>query len=143
MSKIKDDAIRLMNAAKDLDGKVLEQAFVSSPYSHTDPVITQQRVDAVTAFVHHRLVANEMVISPIVYGHSIVLTHQLPGTYEFWETFCLSMLKPCTKLYVLCLDGWVESVGMRGEIEAATLWNIPITYVLPGTFAYSFHSECP
>ena len=120
--------------------------FVSSPYTHADPAITEQRVRDVTAFVHNRLLAGEMAISPIVYGHSIVVLHELPGTYEFWESFCLSLLHPADKMYVLCLPGWDVSTGMKGELEFALEMQMEIEYVVPTSDAevpYQYSTEPP
>ncbi len=108
--------------------------FISSPYGHSDPLVIEQRVAETKRYVAHLLNANVQAISPTVYGHSIVIDYALPGDWAFWRDFCLAYLLKSKTMHVLCLDGWKESVGVKGEILACIEAGITIMFVNPNDF---------
>jgi hypothetical protein len=69
------------------------------------------------------------VFSPIAHSHSIeVLDGRLrPG--DFWLKQDFAILKKCDKMFVLMLDGWEKSYGIKKEIEFANNNNIPVEYL--------------
>lgn len=93
--------------------------YLASPYSHNDPEIVEQRVEMTTKVINTLLQQGKTVISPVVYGANIVKTCGLPGDWKFWENFCIEVLSLCDELYVLPLDDWETSIGMKGEIDYA------------------------
>jgi hypothetical protein len=105
--------------------------FVSSPYTHVSPEVVDERVRQVTDFVYDRLIQDEVVMSPVIYGHTLTQSHSIPGSYEFWKTFCLSFLAVSERVYVLCLPGWKESNGVADEIAFAKERGLYVEYVVP------------
>lgn len=103
--------------------------FVSSPYTHPEVAVVQSRVDDVTAYTAHLLNNGVQAFSPIVYGHVIATAHNLPGDWNFWQAFCETYLLRAEVMHILCIPGWSESVGIRGEIECAKNANIPVVYI--------------
>lgn len=103
--------------------------FVSSPYSHEDKEVVKLRYEQVSKYVAKLVAEGRVTFSPITYGHVLCGFHDMPSDFEFWGNFCLTFLAKSTKLIVLKLDGWFESIGVQGEIEFAKKNNIPIAYV--------------
>lgn len=78
------------------------------------------------ALVH----AGHVVFSPIVHSHPLA-EHGLPNTWAFWRKQDEVYLERCDMLVVLMLDGWQESIGVRGEIEIAKELGKPTVYLEP------------
>ena len=103
--------------------------YLACPYSSKDPAIVAYRVKRASEYVASKLEEREVLISPVVYGHNIVQETSLRSDWDFWSVFCIDILRRCEKLYVLMLEGWEESEGVKGEIELARKLNIQIVYV--------------
>jgi len=88
--------------------------YLASPYKHADPLIQAERYAKACAARDFFLRQNIWVYSPIAHNHSSI---DLPRTWDFWSAFDFDMLGRCDGLYVLCLEGWVESEGVNAEIE--------------------------
>lgn len=66
-------------------------------------------------------------MSPLIYGLGIkkVSGDALLDNYENWAEFCRHLVLPCTELYVVNLEGWDTSDGVRDEIKIAKEMDIP------------------
>lgn len=106
-----------------------ELIFISSPYTHKDTQITEDRVIMVSKFSAKLVSEGYVAISPIVYGHTLLKFHDMPSDWQFWKNYCETFILKCDKVIVLKLDGWEDSTGVKGEIEFAKLHNIPVEYV--------------
>ncbi len=105
--------------------------YLASPYSHPEDHIREQNFRHI-AMIAARMVANgEVVISPIVYGHTLLDFHSMPSDWEFWKNFCCSILYKCDKLVVCMMDGWEDSRGVAEEISIAKDHGIPVEYIKP------------
>lgn len=109
------------------EGKVL---YLASPYSHPDPAVRQQRYEQVLEATRLLMLHGHLVWAPIVYTHHLAEAG-LPTDWGFWEAFDRAMLSRCDALWVLALDGWLESKGVDEEIGAAWDMRIPVL-VRPG-----------
>jgi hypothetical protein len=94
--------------------------FISSPYTDIDKNIVKERFNSVTELVVNLLNSGIIVFSPIVYGHEMTKIG-LPSDWNFWKDFCTKFIKPCVEVWVLDLDGWDRSTGVKGEIDFAKL----------------------
>ena len=103
--------------------------YVSSPYSHTDESVVEERVLLVTKYVAKLVRDGIMAISPITYGDALLKVRKLPSDYAFWNTFCLSLLSKCYKMIVYKIDGWEESIGVKDEIRYCLENNIEVEYI--------------
>lgn len=105
--------------------------YVASPYSSDDPVKVLARFLSVSSFVDSMINKGFVAFSPIVYCHPIAARIDAGIDAHSWIHFNVSMLRRVEAIYILCLDGWEESVGVTLEIKIATLLNIPMVYYDP------------
>lgn len=107
--------------------KVVE--YVASPYSSGDPYRVDINYRMVTAFVAERVRLGHVSVSPITYGHTLLQWAAMPGDWQFWQDFCISILSKCDRMLVLQLDGWDKSVGVAAEIAYCEANGISVEYV--------------
>lgn len=110
-------------------------SYLAAPYSHAiarTRFYRYRQVCFVTAELARR---GEIIYSPISHWHFIAVNYDLPTDAEFWLRFDLAFLEISSKMYVLMLDGWKESLGVASEIAFAAERNIPIAYINLGDFS--------
>ena len=103
--------------------------YLASPYTSQDNSVVEERHSWAEHVTAKLMIKGFVVFSPIVHNHKLSQNYKLPKDYEFWEKYCLEMLSLASELYVLMLDGWEESKGVKAEIAFAKKQNIPITYM--------------
>lgn len=96
-----------------------ELIYIGSPYSNPDKNIRIKRFELVSKFAAELVSQGHIAISPITYGHILLDYKDMPTDFEFWNNFCIGLLKKCSYLYVLKIDGWNESLGLKEEINFA------------------------
>ena len=102
--------------------------YLAGPYTHDDPAVVQARYEAHRRATARLCAAGNVVFSPIVHGHHLL--PELPGwRHEEWIAFDYAILRHCSRLYVLQIDGWDVSRGTACEIEFAKQYGIPIEYI--------------
>ena len=71
----------------------------------------------------------EVVFSP--FSHTLPIAEQceLPKGWEYWNKYDRAMLSQCVKVYVLTIDGWMESVGVAAELKIANELGLPVEYI--------------
>ena len=105
--------------------------YFASPYSHPDPDVINERFQKACHAVADMTSKGYVVISPIIYGHTLIQYREMPGDYGFWKNFCQSFLLKCSEMVVFKLPGWEESKGIQAEIEQAEQIGMKITYIEP------------
>lgn len=110
--------------------------YLASPYTHPQEHIRTRRYILTRDFVHQQLVLGVAIFSPIVYTHPMAVTHQMPIEADFWKFFNDEFITRCSALWVLTIDGWEQSVGVKDEIAIAAGLNLPIEYKEPPKYAY-------
>jgi hypothetical protein len=103
--------------------------YIGSPYSHPDKDIRIKRFELVSKFAAELVSQGHIAISPITYGHVLLDYKNMPTDFEFWNNFCIGLLKKSDYLYVLKIDGCNESIGLKEEIKFAKENNIKIKYI--------------
>lgn len=103
--------------------------YLASPYSHPDKDIREQNYIKVTKKAAELVSKGLVVVSPITYGHTLLDYKEMPTDWEFWNNFCLSILRHCDELWVYKMDGWNRSRGVAEEIEFAVKNNLHIKYI--------------
>lgn len=103
--------------------------YLCSPYSHSDENIMEQRFNQVCKTAGILFNKGFDVFCPIAMSHPIKINSNLSGDWATWSAFDKRMVSLCTNLYVLCIDGWKESVGVSCEIKEALKLKIPITFI--------------
>ena len=106
--------------------------YLGSPYSHPDPKVKEERYLAAMRETANFLRIGITVYSPIVHCHLLHFDHDLPNTWEFWRKHDFTMLAAAEFFYVLMLDGWEDSVGLKDEIQEAKRLGIQTIYTLAG-----------
>lgn len=106
-----------------------ELIYLATPYSSDNPYIVEKRYLDVT-YVFGVLLRNGLqVLSPVTMCHPISHMIKLPGNWEFWKKIDESYLSRCNTMYILKVDGWDKSSGVKGEIQIAKKNNIPICFL--------------
>jgi len=106
-----------------------EVIYLASPYSNPDAAIREENFKKISSVAAKMAASGIVVISPITYGHTLTLFHDMPGDWEFWSTFCSSLLIKCDKLIVCKMEGWDKSRGISEEISIANDHGIPVEYI--------------
>lgn len=101
------------------------------PYSHTDENIKVERAKIIANACILLMEKGEISISPLTFGLSLIekTGKNLPDDYAFWCKFCEEFVKISDVMYILDIEGWCESSGVRGEIEEAKKNNISVYLV--------------
>jgi hypothetical protein len=72
-----------------------------------------------------------IIFAPISMCHHLAVKYNLPKDWAYWKYFDEEFVKMCGKLLVITLKGWKKSVGVKGEMELAKKYGIPIEYIDP------------
>lgn len=86
--------------------------YLASPYSHPEESERTRRYDLTVTAMALFLKREEKIYSPIVHCHVAAMRFDLPLDYEFWLKYNTHFLERCDSLYVLCIDGWLDSKGV-------------------------------
>ena len=105
--------------------------YLASPYSHPDPTVVEERYQKALAAVAKYAQLKIAVYSPIVHWHCVAQRYELPTDAAFWSGLNETMLKRCSKLVVLAIDGWSGSVGIQQEYDWALALDLPISFIKP------------
>lgn len=113
-------------------------SFVPKPRVYLAGAITSPTVDLYTKRVAtHAKCALALeaqgevtVYSPASETHGLVeLGGKMGTTWTDWRDHDLNMLYGSNRIYVMMMDGWKESKGVRGEVKFAIQHNIPISLI--------------
>lgn len=118
--------------------------YLGTPYSHPEPMTREirylQAADALNTLLQNKI----WTYSPIVHCHELAKLFSLPKDAAFWLEYNITMLRGSAGLFVLKLEGWAQSIGLKGEIAYAAEQGKTITYLSPGDVlhaAYIHHSN--
>lgn len=109
--------------------------YLACPYWHEHHLIRDYRVAQAECAAALLSEAGELVYSPISHSQGIkkgaeVLGLEIRHTdqHDYWMRHSIEMLGSCSRIIVLCLDGWRESKGVTEEVAFAKEESIPLTY---------------
>ena len=109
--------------------------YLASPYSHPDPDVLIARVAAVQRATARFIEQGHLVFSPIVHSDPIAnlvafspINHA-EGELSGWMAYDFGFIDKCDAVWVLTIDGWDQSWGVRAEIEYAERTGKPVEYV--------------
>jgi hypothetical protein len=108
-----------------------ELIYLASPYSHDDAAVRERRFHDVCAAAAALMARGILIFSPIAHTHPIALAGALPTDWEFWKRYDMVMLDASAELWVLMLDGWDRSKGVKGEIEIMRGLGRPVRILTP------------
>lgn len=106
--------------------------YIASPYTSKEDGVMEDRYQEVCDFCARAVLGKNFVFSPIVHWHPIAITHILPGDADWWRKYNEDLLKKADELWVLRLDGWMESEGVLREVRFAKKHKIKISHYLKG-----------
>lgn len=105
--------------------------YLASPYSHPEERVRTRRYLATREFVYAQLQLGYPLVSPIVYCHQFARDFGAPLDAKSWRYLNESLLIRSEAVWVLTLQGWDSSVGVKAELEAAELLGLPVTHCEP------------
>lgn len=102
--------------------------YLASPYSHPDETIRHTRFMIAEQVCAKLMRERHWVHSPIVHCHELSKKYGLPGDFEYWKDYNISMIRRCDEFWVLAIPGWEESKGLNVELDFARSAFIPVTF---------------
>ena len=104
--------------------------YLAAPYSHENPAVRELRYQMINAFAARVMAAGHAVFSPISQSHEIAryMDDRYALDHDFWMGMDLPVLAQAGIVYVLMLDGWRQSRGVRTEIARALELGKDIAY---------------
>lgn len=115
------------NAIRQTSGKPL--VYLACPYSHPDRAVRVARFEAANRAAGLLMSRGMLVFSPISHTHPIAECCDLPLGWEFWHAYDRVFIEHANAIYVLCIDGWMESVGVQAELEIARELGLAVHHV--------------
>lgn len=106
--------------------------YLAVPYMHEDPAVKERRFRKANVAAGFLMSIGHTVYSPISHCHPIAKAVSLPVGWEFWRHMDEVYLRHSRQIVVLTLEGWVESKGVRGELEIAKGLGLPVIYMAEG-----------
>jgi len=103
--------------------------YLASPYRHPDYRVVKERFEKVCKVTASLLSLGQNVFSPIVYSGQLVEYGLPQNDWDFWKKIDLEILSKCDCLFVLTIEGWDKSLGVKEEMEYAKKNGIPIRYI--------------
>lgn len=109
--------------------------YLAGPYSHKDQAIMDQReIDHAKCAVELKL-QGYSIYAPIPETTALTKLGGLVGTsWKDWRDHDLNLLSRCDEIIIILIEGWRESIGVRGEVKFAIQNDIPISYLDPNLY---------
>jgi len=109
--------------------------YLAAPYSHREQSVRERRFNEINRAAGWIMQQGYIVFSPISHSHPIALTisEENALSHEFWLKQDFAFLDWSDEMWVLMLEGWDTSKGVRIEIKYALIHNIEIRYLNPDT----------
>ena len=105
--------------------------YLAAPFSHPDPEVSRHRLEEVNGYAAHLLSRGILVFSPLSHGAQLD-SPAIPNSV--WYELGLRIMRGCDELWLLALNGWEDSEGVRMELERARQLDIPVYVVNPDTY---------
>jgi len=108
--------------------------YLASPYTSTHEAVIERRVKQTQFAAAELIEAGHLIFSPIVHSHPLSEhisfdSTNTPGAMSQWMYYDKAMIDKADEVWVLCLDGWDESLGVEVEIEHALKQDKPVHFV--------------
>lgn len=122
--------------------------YLAIPYSHPVKAVQDLRFEIANRAAAYFFDKGITVFSPISHSH-LISEYTKQTEYKLWLKMDFEILRNCQALYILLLDGWQASKGVKMEVEYAFDNGIPIFYFEPdydsenGKLKNFYLTECP
>lgn len=77
------------------------------------------------------------VVSPIVHNHPLVKHGRQNTGWSDWKKWDLKLLDACRVMFIVKMEGWKESTGVREEWSHCAVNDYPVLFVDPTTLSIS------
>jgi hypothetical protein len=94
--------------------------YLSSPHSHPDPMVREIRYQQVMKATAQLIRDGRLVYSPIVHTHEMGKVYAFPKVFDFYAQLDYAWIERVNEVWVLMIEGWDESDGVRAEIQRAS-----------------------
>lgn len=105
--------------------------YLATPYNHPDPAVRELRFVLACSIAGHLMRDRVYLFCPIAHTHPIALQGNLPYGWDYWQEYDRLMLAACDELWIVQMDGWERSEGIKGEIEIAKGLGKRVFYLDP------------
>lgn len=108
--------------------------YLASPYSHPSAAVREWRYQCNLRAAAMMMKEGYAVFSPIAHSHPIekfLAPINPDAMHDFWLAQDTEILKRCKEMFVLCIDGWQQSEGIKKEIVVAQEHGIPVFHKDP------------
>jgi Domain of unknown function (DUF1937). len=92
--------------------------YLSIPYSDKSKLVVRRRMEVFNQITLKLLSMGVHVVSPMLVEHLLTDT-DIEITYDRWSEYCETMMNSCDELWVIQVEGWDKSTGVKAEIEYA------------------------
>ena len=104
------------------------KVYVLSPYTgrHNE---MEWRFTVATKYAAALMQTGVIAVSPITHCHLIAKLGNLDVTYDYWKRWNASLIEWSDMGHLLCLPGWTQSVGVKGELKEFEAQGKPVLYI--------------
>lgn len=103
--------------------------YLASPYTSTKLETEELRFIDACLMAAKLINKGYFVFSPIVHFHPVKKYGILKGDFKTWKKTNHCFLSLCDEFWILTLEGWKESKGIKQEILWAKDLKLPIVYL--------------
>ncbi len=109
-----------------------QYVYLAGPYTHPDPLVREIRFlesCRATAYVINKLRIN--AFGTMVHSHPLVTRYPMPAEWEFWADYDTAMVGKALEVWVLCIPGYTNSMGVQTEVKLARKLEKPVRWMIP------------
>jgi hypothetical protein len=106
--------------------------YLACPYTHPDPNVRRERFVSATTVAAILIGQGRIIYSPITMTHPIDLLLAGDGKTlgsDYWVLFDEAFMDMCAEMFVIQIEGWRDSEGIRREMEYFKSQGKPIRFV--------------
>lgn len=105
--------------------------YFASPYTHESKAVERIRFTVIREVTARACIAGHPVYSPIMHCHEMALAHKMPTDWLFWKKYNTAFVRKADAVWILTLEGWEQSKGVKYEMDLAHNLFIPCTLISP------------
>ena len=112
--------------------------YLACPYTDPNPEIRKLRYNAANRAAADLIEKGFIVYSPITMTHPLDILLAADGATlgtDYWVAFDEAFMEACAEIFVLQIDGWDRSEGVKREVNFFVSVGRPITYITPASDA--------
>ena len=108
----------------------MKHIYIASPYSGTPTEMNNRYFEIllITAQLMS-LYPEHNIYSPIVHSHPIAGIIGNQTDHEFWVSRCVETIRRMDELWIVKMDGWDQSRGIRVEKTEARQLHKPLYFI--------------